>query len=183
MRITTLHPTPRTGGTARPVPDWAVRCARLIPLVVLPSCLWRLPFAFQYEMGQVYLVHKPWHWWVILYVFGLSVLSEGLAYLSFGLVSRWGEVAPSWIPFIGGRRIPPLAAIIPATLGGLGLIALWDPLPFGFLHLFGVPLVGYSNGWWKSLAAVCTLPLTLWGPLLLAVTFAYYKRRRGEASA
>ncbi|MFI8459461.1 hypothetical protein [Kitasatospora sp. NPDC085464] len=114
------------------------------------------------------------------YVFGLSLLSEGLAYLSFGLVARWGEVVPSWIPIIGGRRVPPLAAIILATLGALGLIALWDPLPLALLHVGGIPLVEYSNGWWKALAAVATLPLSLWGPLLLALTYAYYKRRRGE---
>lgn len=85
-----------------------------------------------------------------------------------------------WLPDIGGKRIPPLAAIVPATLGGLALIALWDPLPLALLHIGGVPLVEYSNGWWKALAAVATLPLTLWGPLLLAVTYAYYTRRRVE---
>ncbi|MFD7644560.1 hypothetical protein ACFV4P_28380 [Kitasatospora sp. NPDC059795] len=180
MRIKALHPSPSVGDTARPVPRWAVRCAQLIPLVVLPSCLWRLPFALDYEMGQVYAVHKTWHWWVILYVCGLSLLSEGLAYLSFGLVARWGEVAPSWLPVIGGKRIPPFAAIVPATLGGLALIVLWGPLPLGFLHIGGVHMIEYSSGWWKALAAVATLPLTVWGPLLLAVTYAYYRRRRGE---
>ncbi|MBO0651254.1 hypothetical protein J1792_00020 [Streptomyces triculaminicus] len=179
MRFKT-HPSPTVGNTARPVPPWAIRVARVIPLAVLPSCIWRLPFAFNYEMGQVYAVHKTWHWWVILYVFGLSLLSEGLAYMSFGLVAGWGEVVPSWIPFIGGRRVAPLAAIIPATLGALGLIALWDQLPFGFLNVGGFHMVGYSSGWWKALAATATLPLTLWGPLLLALTYAYYKRRRGE---
>ncbi|MFE2409969.1 hypothetical protein ACFXDE_16700 [Kitasatospora sp. NPDC059408] len=180
MRFKTFHPSPTVGNTARPVPPWAIRVARVIPLAVLPSCIWRLPFAFNYEMGQVYAVHKTWHWWVILYVFGLSLLSEGLAYMSFGLVAGWGEVVPSWIPFIGGRRVAPLAAIIPATLGALGLIALWGQLPFGFLNICGFDTVGYSSGWWKALAATATLPMTLWGPLLLALTYAYYKRRRGE---
>ncbi|MFF0387549.1 hypothetical protein ACFYS8_02510 [Kitasatospora sp. NPDC004615] len=179
MRFSLLHPSPTVGNTARPVPRWAVRSAQLIPLAVLPSCIWRLPFAFDFEMGQVYEVHKTWHWWVILYVFGLSVLSEGLAYLSFGLAAGWGEVVPAWIPLIGGRRVPPFAAIVPATLGGLGLVALWDPLPLAFLDL-GVPMVEYSNGWWKALAATATMPLVLWGPLVLALTFAYYRRRREE---
>ncbi|MFB7532215.1 hypothetical protein ACFC0C_29170 [Streptomyces sp. NPDC056178] len=76
-----------------------------------------------------------------------------------------------------------LPSCVPATLGSLALIALWDPLPLAFLHIGGVPLVEYSNGWWKALAAVATLPLTLWGPLLLAVTYAYYTRRRGETVA
>ncbi|MFJ1758206.1 hypothetical protein [Kitasatospora sp. NPDC088134] len=182
MRFKTLHPSPTVGGTARPVPRWAVRCARLIPLIVLPSCLWRLPFAFDYDMGQVYAVHKTWHWWVILYVFGLSLLAEGLAHLSYGLVAGWGETVPSWIPGIGGRRVPPLAAIVPATLGGLALTALWGQLPLALLHL-GAPLVEYSNGWWKALGLAAGLPLSLWGPLLLALTYAYYQRRRGERDA
>ena len=28
----------------------------------------------------------------------LSVVSEALAYLAFGLVSEWGETVPRWIP-------------------------------------------------------------------------------------
>ncbi|MGW2681256.1 hypothetical protein [Streptomyces sp. NPDC001436] len=47
----------------------------------------------------------------------LSVLSECLALPTLGLVRSWGETVPRWIPHLGGRRVPPLAAVVPALLG------------------------------------------------------------------
>ncbi|GAA0271258.1 hypothetical protein GCM10010302_06030 [Streptomyces polychromogenes] len=57
-------------------------------------------------------------WWVPFYVVGLSVLTEAPALLTTGLVSEWGEVVPRWVPLIGGRRVAPLVAVIPAFLWG-----------------------------------------------------------------
>ncbi len=62
--------------------------------------------------------------WNASYVIGLSILTESLGLLCFGLVRWWGEVVPEWIPRLGGRRIPPLAVIVPAALGALTLTAL-----------------------------------------------------------
>ncbi|MER5873740.1 hypothetical protein [Streptomyces sp. NPDC002044] len=52
---TTSSPRPNTPpyDTERPVPRWAVRTARAIPFVLLPHCLWRLPFAFGFDMGMI----------------------------------------------------------------------------------------------------------------------------------
>ncbi|WP_329561221.1 hypothetical protein [Kitasatospora sp. NBC_01266] len=112
------------------------------------------------------------------YVFGLSLLTEALALLCAGLVSGWGEVAPAWPPLIGGRRVAPAAAIVPATLGGLGLVALWDPMPLAWFGVLGFHEVGYRNDWWRALAYVCTGPVMLWGPIVLALAYAYSRRRR-----
>ncbi|KAA2264305.1 hypothetical protein F0L68_07745 [Solihabitans fulvus] len=169
--------------TERPVPRWAVVTARAIPFVVLPQSLWRLPFAFGFTMGMVEPNAPAMPEWAPYYVFGLSLLSEGLALLSFGLVRGWGEVVPAWLPLIGGKRVPPFAAIVPAAVGGLALTVLWGgQLPARF-HLLGLSRVGFANGWWDALATVCSSPLTLWGPMLLAVTFAYYQRRCRPATA
>ncbi|MYS82034.1 hypothetical protein GTZ85_17920 [Streptomyces sp. SID5474] len=174
---------PRQNGTSpdteRPVPRWAVVTARAIPFVLLPQCLWRLPYAFDFKMGMIdpnSPAMPPWYW-AVPYVFGLSVLTEALALLAFGLVRPWGEVAPAWLPIIGGKRIPPLAAIIPATIGGLVLTAVWGSALLAWLHVPGLHALGYSNGWWELLAKVCIIPATLWGPMLLALTYAYYVRR------
>ncbi|MFF1379437.1 hypothetical protein [Streptomyces sp. NPDC058308] len=114
--------------------------------------------------------------WGPLYVFGLSVLTEALALLCTGLVSRWGEKVPDWVPLIGGRRVAPPAAIVPAALGGLGLVALWDTMPLGWFGLLGFHEVAFTNGWWLLLARVCISPVMLWGPIVLALTYAYYRR-------
>ncbi|MFI1680909.1 hypothetical protein [Streptomyces sp. NPDC020607] len=41
-----------------------------------------------------------------------------------GLVREWGEVVPAWVPVLGGRRVRPLAAVVPALLGAAALFGL-----------------------------------------------------------
>lgn len=171
------------GNTERPIPQWALRLAKALPFVVLPHCLWRLPFAFGFSMGVDDPSAPPMPWWGAAYVFGLSVLTEALALLCTGLVSGWGERVPNWVPLIGGRRVPPPAAIIPAALGGVGLVALWDTMPLGWFGLLGFHEVAFTNGWWLLLARVCISPVMLWGPIVLALTYAYYRRRRAAPQA
>jgi hypothetical protein len=176
-----LHAPPAAGDTERPVPRWVLRLAYAMPLLLLPSCLWRLPFAFHFEMGQQHEGGMPSFWVSIPYVFGLSVVSELIAFLCIGLVRRWGEVTPAWIPFIGGKQVRPLAAVIPAVLGGLALTVLFGSVPIGdgqHLTVFGVNQdVPYDNGWWKALGMICTAPLGIWGPVVLVLAGAYYVRR------
>ncbi|QGZ47079.1 hypothetical protein GPZ77_00350 [Streptomyces sp. QHH-9511] len=128
-------------------------------------------------MGVIDPNTTEWVWWAVPYVFGLSIVSEAMALLSFGLVRGWGEVAPTWLPVIGGRRIPPFAAIVPAALGGPGATAFWAPTLLYWLHVPGFDGVGFSSAWWEVLAKVCTTQGMLWGPLVLALTYAYYARR------
>ncbi|MFF5486640.1 hypothetical protein [Streptomyces virginiae] len=167
------------------VPRWARICAFAIPFTVLPSGLWRLGLLFvdhsSADSGQL-----P-HWLPLeVYVVLLSVLSELLAFTAVGLVAAWGEVLPRWIPVLGGRRIPVVAAVVPAALGAVALTGLWtvlalvtqvsgttlqgDPVPTDFPSEVG----GRSALWFY----VCYAPLVLWGPLLGVVTVAYWRRRR-----
>jgi hypothetical protein len=178
-----VHPTaPAIGDTERPVPQWIMRLAHAMPLLLLPSCLWRLPFAFHFDMGQQQEGRMPSFWVSIPYVFGLSVMSELIAFLCIGLVRRWGEVAPAAIAFMGGKHIRPLAAAIPALLGGVTLTALFGSVPIGggqSLTAFGiVEHVSYDNAWWNALATACTAPLRVWGPVVVVLAVAYYLRRR-----
>ncbi|THA28172.1 hypothetical protein E6W17_41320 [Streptomyces sp. A1547] len=165
-----------TTATERPVPRWAAAAAQAMPLVALPVCLWRLPIAFGYGMGGEVLPPSPWN---IPYVVGLSVLSEAFALLSLGLVRRWGEVVPAWIPKLGSRRIPPFAAILPGTISGLFFTALMVHWVFGAFRLGGADGFPYAEGW-DVLAMTVSGLFTLWGPLLLALTFAYHRRRRSR---
>jgi hypothetical protein len=178
-----FHTAPATSDTERPVPRWLLRLAYAMPLLLLPSCLWRLPFAFHFDMGQQHDEGgMPSLWVSIPYVFGLSVGSELIAILCIGLVRRWGEVAPAWIPAIGGKPVRPLAAVIPAVLGGLALTVLFGSVPIGdgqTLTMFGVSEdVSYVNGWWKAFAMLCTAPIRIWGLVVLVLAGAYYLRRR-----
>ncbi|WP_370422152.1 hypothetical protein AB8O64_28455 [Streptomyces sp. QH1-20] len=173
MAINTVDPAVVTKTTERPVPRWAENVAHLIPLVALPVCVWRLPIGFGWGMGGDPLPPSVWN---APYVVGLSVVSELLALLSFGLVRHWGEVVPAWVPKLGGKRIPPFAAIVPATLGGLVFVGLMVHWAFGAFHIGGASGFPYAGGW-GILAKTVSGLLTLWGPLLLALTYGYYRRR------
>ncbi|MFI1968492.1 hypothetical protein BLA24_05420 [Streptomyces cinnamoneus] len=157
------------------------RVACAIPLTVLPSSLWRLPAAFDRGIG----------FGERAYVVFLSVLSEVLAFTAFGLVARWGEVFPRWIPFLGGRRVPARAAVVPAALGAGLLTGMWTVLTVA-TQIAGKTIRGddlpgdfpsEAGGWEAASFYVCYAPLTLWGPLLAVLTVAYGKRRRAAGSA
>jgi hypothetical protein len=163
--------------TDRPVPRWAYRLAHVVPFFVLPSSLWRLGLVFGSSMGLLDPDGSPGHlsgFGAKAYVVGLSLVSELLALTALGLVQRWGEVAPRWIPVIGGRRVHPYAAIVPAVLGALSLIAIWS---YAFRDAYGGAFIPFASPWWKALMYACYMPLQLWGPALLVLTWAYYRRR------
>jgi hypothetical protein len=185
MTLKILHRPLAVGDTERPVPRWAMRLAHALPLFLLPACLWRLPFALHFDMGQVQEGGMPAYWLSIPYVLGLSVLTEVIAILTIGLVRGWGEVAPAWIPLIGGRRVRPMAAAVPAVLGGLTLTFLFTAVPLGNgrdLTPYGViDTIQYSNDAWNALATVCGAPIAAWGPITIALAIAYYRRRAPAA--
>lgn len=165
-----------SGRTTRgPVPRWADRAAQATMWCALPSGIWRILFGLGLPAGFTGSqdpANGPW--FVLPYVIALTALSEALAFLSLGLVRPWGEVWPRWVPVLGGRRIRPLAAIVPAALGSVALICLWTPLVFGFSDTDPE----MPHGAKAAILYACYLPLIAWGPLLAAVTAAYAVRRR-----
>jgi hypothetical protein len=158
-----------------PVPRWADRAAHLVALATLPSALWRIPLALGFSMGMIEHgapVHV--HGWESAAVVGLSLVTESAALLTLGLVRPWGERVPSRLPVIGGRRIPPLAVVVPAALGAVALAFVWGFAFRNGAHLEGVE---YSHPAWRVLLVACYAPLLAWAPLLGAVTWAYWRRR------
>ncbi|GGR75471.1 hypothetical protein GCM10010252_12420 [Streptomyces aureoverticillatus] len=170
---------------AEGVPRWAWLAALAVPLVVLPSCLWRIASWFFDDgtrdmRGDLPAWMPGWFYLVLL-----SVVSELFAFTAVGLVARWGEVFPRWVPFLRGRRVPTLAAVIPATLGTVAVTLLWTSAFVA--EAAGVTITGEeqpadfptNQGAWEAAALyVSYAPLLLWGPLLGAVTWAYWRRRR-----
>ncbi|MFD3488145.1 hypothetical protein [Streptomyces sp. NPDC058665] len=167
------------------VPAWARRAAIAVPLAVLPSGLWRiLQVGEGPDRGSGSL---PAWLPVEVYVILLSVVSELLAFTAVGLIAAWGEVWPRWVPVLRGRRIPPLAVVVPAALGAVALTALWSAA--AVTDLANVTLrgdatspdyPGETGGWTAAVFYLCYAPLLLWGPLLGTVTVPYLRRRRAE---
>ncbi|MGW4703026.1 hypothetical protein [Streptomyces sp. NPDC004285] len=157
------------------VPRWAVIAAHAVPLVVLPSSLWRVALTFGAPVARV---DDP-TLGLAAYQLGLTVLAELLALLTLGLVREWGEVFPRRLPFLGGRPVPARGATYAALAGACGLAALtcW----FTYVVYAGIgeysPLAHIEGPFREALLYVCYLPLVAWAPLLAAVAIAYHRRR------
>ncbi len=188
MTTTTTHPTVdietferrerRRPAPATTAPRWARRAAVAAVLTTVPSALWRIAMAVGVPVGvrdEYRAAHYAFPSWGTVYVFGLSFLLVGLASLTLGLVQPWGEVAPRWMPVIGGKRVRPLAAVVPAAVGAILLTLLW----VSALSSFGAIAEEFGlAGAAMAVVLVCYTPLLGWGPLLGAVTVSYYRRRR-----
>lgn len=164
--MTALDTTP-----TRAIPQRIRRLAHIVPLLTLPSGLWRIALVVGLPLTNA----EVGGFWMRLYIVSLSLVSEGAALMTLGLVQPWGEVAPRWIPWIGGRRVRPLAAFIPAMTGAMFLTALWS---WVFWGIAVNEFYDYFNGPQGVLVTACYLPLLLWGPLLGVVAVAYLRRRR-----
>ncbi|MFC4020348.1 hypothetical protein ACFOW4_20720 [Micromonospora sp. GCM10011542] len=154
---------------AAPSP-WAVGAAYAVPLCVLPSALWRLSLLFTDESVTT--------WYMIF----LSALSMGLALSTLGLVHRWGQQVPYWVPLLGGRWIPARAVVIAALTGGWLLVAIC------VYFLLNQTFHFVQSGWlgmgrdepshpvpgWEVLRYYA--PLLAWGPLVIAVATDYRRR-------
>ena len=107
--------------------------------------------------------------------------AEHVNILTLGLVQRWGEVFPRWIPFLGGRRVPIPLAVVPASLVAVlvttaGLMFVRLTLTGRLGAILGEGVLSAEN--WATLAPELLWPL--WGAALGAATLAYYYRRRGK---
>ncbi|GAA2119296.1 hypothetical protein [Actinomadura alba] len=201
--MSTLTEAPATSGRVRAawtaahapaaeVPRWARIAAFAIPFTVLPAGIWRVavvtfhaPIVVHGEPGAGRL---PAWLPMELYVVLLSVGSELLAFAAVGLIATWGEVFPRWIPGLRGRRVPVLAAVVPAAAGAavLTLMCTLAAVNAALGHTIqGEPLAANFplnfDDWQGVLAVVAYAPLLLWGPLLGTLTIAYWRRRHRNA--
>jgi hypothetical protein len=170
------------------VPRWARLAAYAVPFTVLPSSLWRIAaYTFHVPIadGPTHAASGLPGISLELYVVLLSLVSEVAAFTGVGLVARWGEVVPRWVPFVGGRSVPMRAAVVAGAMGAIVLTLLWTSVAIRFAlgqRLDGSPrsaLAPLNFGDWRGdLAVAAYAPVVLWGPLLAAATISYYRRRR-----
>ena len=99
---------------------------------------------------------------------GLAALAG--AVLTLGLISRWGEVWPRWMPVVRGRAVPVAAAVVPGALVAVLLSAAAVP----------IAIQSIAEGSYEMLLI---FPFWLWGPSLGLAVLGYAWRRSGRLSA
>ena len=179
MTMTSVAREDREGGRASTAaPRWARRVAVLTVLTTVPSGLWRSAMALGAPLGvdsAYWSDHFGFTGQKTAYVFGLTVLLLVLSALTLGLVRPWGEVLPRWVPLLGGRHVPRLAAMTAAGAGALAVTMLWIT---AFANLEAIFIEYGLEGAARLVVVGCYAPLLLWGPLLAAVTVSYARRTK-----
>ncbi|MEU4392798.1 NYN domain-containing protein [Kribbella sp. NPDC023855] len=153
---------------------WAVIVA-VIPPVVYATTRISWAFGVPFGVSEKFLTEQAADAPEI-FVAGAAMagLALGGAVLTTGLVFRWGEVFPRWIPGLRHRPVRPRTAIVPAvvvaflmTSSGVGWVraAVSGYFPDG--------AIGEDFG---TVGPGALLPV--WGVALGAAAYAYYLRRR-----
>jgi hypothetical protein len=108
---------------------------------------------------------------------GLAVAALVGCVLTVGLVRRWGEVFWSWVPGLGGRRVPVAMAVVPAVF--VGSVVFSAGLAFWRLVLVGEldETPGAVADW---AAWLPELFWPVWGVALAVAGLAHAARRAGD---
>lgn len=159
LTVRGLHDAPwATRATA-----WLVRHRRLVTVLAalgpLPYPLARLTWLTPWPIGLPEGATEAITAWGVM----LSLGAWMGAILTLGLILPWGERLPRWLPRIGGRPVPPAAAIVPGSIvaGLLCLAAV--PWTISFLQ---APTGTFAPYFFL-------LPMGYWGVLLALAVWAY----------
>lgn len=152
---------------------WAAYLAALIPTTyAITRWAWALgiPLGTSEHFLQEGLDEGGPYIWIA----GAALATMGFigAILTLGLVARWGEIFPRWMPVIRGRRVPPALAIVPATL--VAVMVTIAGVMYIRLLIKGEFETKDPAAWAPELA------WPVWGAALGAAAYAYYLRRRGR---
>jgi hypothetical protein len=161
----------------RPVPRWARRwayAAVALPVAgwAVPHGLWLLGVPFGVSAAELDDMHRN-----LTTVTGaaITLVPPLVGLLVLGLVQRWGQQFPRWMPGLGGRRVPRLLAVVPAGLVAISLIT------YGVLSLavmIGEPdLSRVLEGWAFSATVLVFLG---WGVALGVTTIGYVLATRPD---
>ncbi|MEV0353944.1 hypothetical protein AB0H88_50085 [Nonomuraea sp. NPDC050680] len=169
----------RTGQDGWTAPEaaarWGRRAVYIAATVPLIYCATRWCWALGVPLGvsKEFLVEgardAPGIWLAGAY---LATFGAGGGVLTLGLAQRWGEVFPRWILGLRGRRVPPLLAIIPATLVAITITVA------GMTYIRGAIAGRFSMSEWGAWLPETFWPV--WGGALAAAALAYHLRRRGQ---
>lgn len=150
---------------------WAVAVAVVVPCLYAAT---RLMWAFGIPVGideRLLSSATAQSGGIIGAAFGLGTVALCGAILTLGLVQRWGELFPRWLPIIGGTRVPLTLVIVPAGL--MSVLITGAGLTFVRLTLTDEFRLDAD---WAMSGPMLLWPV--WGSALAGATVAYYYRTR-----
>ncbi|MFC4020347.1 hypothetical protein ACFOW4_20715 [Micromonospora sp. GCM10011542] len=159
----------------QPVPRWTRRWAYTavaLPMIgwAVPHGLWMLGVPLGISQRQLDDIHHNLSTWTGV---AITLVPSLTGLLVLGLIHRWGQQFPRWVPGLRGRPVPRLLAVIPAGMVALALVTygVLSVAVFGRQVLTGdTPWSEVREGW----AVAATLLVFLsWG-VALGVTTAGY---------
>lgn len=106
-------------------------------------------------------------------IWGLMLSSGAWAgiVLTIGLIRRWGEVFPRWMPLVAGRPVPVWVAAGPGSVVAAILCVSAVPM----IRMFATQSVG------EAIGSAIVFPLWFWGPALALAVWGYVLHRRQAA--
>ncbi|WP_433222739.1 hypothetical protein ACQP00_24295 [Dactylosporangium sp. CS-047395] len=169
----------------RPAPGWARRWAYVA--VALPIVGWAVPhglwvFGVPFGISEQKLRDAEGDLSTATGV-AITVVPPLAGLLVLGLVQRWGQQFPRWVPGLGGRRVPRQLAVLPAGTVAITLVT-YGVLSFGVLVR---QVLDGEQSWAQvreSWATVATLLVFLgWGVAVGVTTAGYVVATRRPISA
>ncbi|PEP58782.1 DUF3995 domain-containing protein [Bacillus pseudomycoides] len=165
---------------------WSRWITYLAALAPIPYAITRYAWALKIPLGidakflQDFSNVNPAHH-ITEWAFGSICIAGSI--LTLGLIQKWGDTFPRWFPFVNGKRVPILLAVIPASCVAIAVTAAGFTFTFAFiavkLHLVSTDNILLSHIW-GSIGPM--LLWILWGIALGLASIAYYYRRRGQCS-
>ena len=182
LALAVAPPRPARAAGYRPVPRWARRwayAAAAAPVIgwAVPHGLWSLGVPFGIPAADLADIR---HTMSPVMQVAITAVPPLAGLLALGLVQGWGQLFPRWIPVLGGRRVPPLLALVPAggvalalvTYGGVSTATVLRSLADGSTRWTDL-----AEGW----AITGTLfVFTGWGVALGVTAVGYHLATRGD---
>ncbi|MEU1733748.1 hypothetical protein [Streptosporangium sp. NPDC020145] len=161
-------------GTANP--RWGKTVTILTACCGVPYALARLSWATPWPLGGYdprtghieFLVSANIDAATRLQGFTIGMGSVLSVVLTLGLISRWGEVFPRWVPRVGGRPVPVVLAVGPGLFATVVLCVSAPGVLAGAVQ---------SGSALDGVLFVLLFPCPVWGPLMGAALLAYSRRR------
>lgn len=174
-----LRRSTANAGVVQPAPkrmkSWTYAAA-LIPVVgfTLPHLVWAMGIPLGIPADMLSEARSGANTAGIL---ALSFAPVVGSVLTIGLVCKWGQRFPLWVPVLSGREVPPSMAIVPAAIVALALIC------YGVIGIVIMTRdIAGSATLWSDVANGWAVDMTevvffVWGVALSVATYDYRKLR------